>query len=921
MLSPCQASPQLAAGRDVAAARRFALAALVLVVAAVVRLAGLDRVPPGLQHDEVFGAVFAESVFAGHWPMFLDANGGNEPLFLYGVTAAMAAFGRNVVALRWPAAAAGLIGVCASYRLARQLLGWRHAVLAAAMMACSLWHILDSRVSLRAICLPATATLAAVFLWRWLATARLRWWALGSAFLGLSLYTYTSAALVPASVACFGLVLLLRRSDRRAGAGLVAAATLAAAIGLPLALHMAAVPLASARIRDLSYELNQLRSGNALPVLANAAKVLGMFAVTGDPEWRYNVAGRPVFTPAVGLAFYVGVLVAARRWKQRQYAFLLLWIVVNLGASVATGSAPSSLRAVGAMPAVFCLVAIGCWWTHDRLCVLLGSARLAQALLAAALIWEAGDSLVSYFVVWPANSQVRDVYRADLATAARCLRDADAFREVLVSSEYAADLDRQSFQYLGFTDVEPRWFDAAHSLIVPSGGATLLLPTLRPLAASLQPLLAEMGDLREVTPDLEVWSLAATDSAAEGWLADVATDWSTQAVRIESVALPESVIAGGAVDVVVHWRVTAQAPGGRSLTLFAHLRDTEGRLWSQADVLAYPSSDWRVGDEVYQLLRVPVPADMPPGKAVVQVGIYEDPSRPLALFLRASGVVFSRLEAGDVAVTVGEAAAEEAIMLELPLGAQVGGARLVGARVEPRILQPGGTVDVSLWWQGASYGDTAASFVLTRDTAELVLGAAAPLPATLDGQERTLRQRTTLAVPRQLERGEWRLTAVLESGAVADLGDVFAAGIERTYEAPAPAIGTNAYFEGGPVLVGADLASEGVAAGGDSTVTLYWTCTQALDDSYTVFVQLVAADGTVVASGDGVPADGLRPTTGWLPGETIADTHVLAVGAQVPAGSYSVVVGLYRADEPGYPRLALRSGGDAVTIAQIEVTG
>ncbi|MHB0878425.1 MAG: glycosyltransferase family 39 protein, partial [Anaerolineae bacterium] len=775
--------------------RRFALAVAVLAVAALLRFAALDRVPPGLQHDEVFGAVFAEMVFAGQRPIFLDMNGGNEPLFLYAVTVAMAAFGRNVIALRFPAVAAGMVGICATYWLTRQLLGQKQALLAAALMSLSLWHVLDSRVSLRAIWLPAIATLAAGFLWRWLRQRQRRWWALGALFLGLTLYTYTSSVLVPLAVLLFAL-LLLGRGERRGGAGLALAVAATAVLGLPLFLHMAAVPEANVRLRDLGYELAQLRAGNPWPVLANGAKVAGMFAFVGDPEWRYNVAGRPVFTLGVGLAFYLGVAVALARWRRREYAFLLIWLVLNLGASVASGSAPSSLRAVGAMPAVFALAALGLWWPIEQARALGRAAPLVAGLVAAALLWEAGDSLLRYFVTWPANAEVREVYRADLAAAARYLGQTDGSGEVLVSSEFAADLDRQSFQYLGFTNAQPRWFDAAAALLVPQGGATVILPRLRPAAEPLLPVLVELGHLEATTADLDVWSLAPVAADLQGGLADVATDWSAQALRIESASLPESVESGDVMTVLVRWRVTAQTPGGRNLTFFAHLRDDAGRLWSQADVLVYPTSDWRVGDQVYQLLEIAVPADMPPGRASVQLGLYEDPARPLSLALLAEGLTFWRLEAGDVSVTAGAPAATATIEPELPLDVAVGGGtRLIGAAVQPRILQPGGTVDVSLWWQGAAGTATPVALSLERDGAGTVpLGEAAALAFPAGGETRTLRQRTTLTVPRDVERGQWRLVATLDDGRSVDLGEVFAAGIERIYQAPAAAIAIDAAF-------------------------------------------------------------------------------------------------------------------------------
>ncbi len=45
-----------------------------------------------------------------------------------------------------------------------------------------------------------------------------------------------------------------------------------------------------------------------------------------------------------------------------------------------------------------------------------------------------------------------------------------------------------------------------------------------------------------------------------------------------------------------------------------------------------------------------------------------------------------------------------------------------------------------------------------------------------------------------------------------------------------------------------------------------------------------------------MPADWQRPTTGWLPGEVIIDSHVLMLPDPLPEGPLSLRVGLYDPD-------------------------
>jgi hypothetical protein len=61
-------------------------------------------------------------------------------------------------------------------------------------------------------------------------------------------------------------------------------------------------------------------------------------------------------------------------------------------------------------------------------------------------------------------------------------------------------------------------------------------------------------------------------------------------------------------------------------------------------------------------------------------------------------------------------------------------------------------------------------------------------------------------------------------------------------------------------------------------------------NNYTAFVHVLGPDGDLLAQADRVPAEGARPTTGWLPGEVIADAYDLPL-----AGAAALRVGLYDA--------------------------
>jgi hypothetical protein len=112
---------------------------------------------------------------------------------------------------------------------------------------------------------------------------------------------------------------------------------------------------------------------------------------------------------------------------------------------------------------------------------------------------------------------------------------------------------------------------------------------------------------------------------------------------------------------------------------------------------------------------------------------------------------------------------------------------------------------------------------------------------------------------------------------------------------PASAVPVEATFANVAVLSGYEAQPQELRAGEPLSVTLYWRPVQATDQSYTVFVHLMDATGQIVAQHDGVPALGELPTNIWLHDEVIADRHELALPAELPAGAYSLHIGLYNA--------------------------
>jgi hypothetical protein len=95
------------------------------------------------------------------------------------------------------------------------------------------------------------------------------------------------------------------------------------------------------------------------------------------------------------------------------------------------------------------------------------------------------------------------------------------------------------------------------------------------------------------------------------------------------------------------------------------------------------------------------------------------------------------------------------------------------------------------------------------------------------------------------------------------------------------------------ILVGYRLTKDQVLPGENLEVTLYWRAGPETDQNYSVFTHLVS--DRVWAQHDGWPVNGQKPTSTWARDEIIADHHVIPIGADVPPGSFQLVVGMYDA--------------------------
>ena len=120
-------------------------------------------------------------------------------------------------------------------------------------------------------------------------------------------------------------------------------------------------------------------------------------------------------------------------------------------------------------------------------------------------------------------------------------------------------------------------------------------------------------------------------------------------------------------------------------------------------------------------------------------------------------------------------------------------------------------------------------------------------------------------------------------------------------------------------LLGYNVADDAVLLPGESVrVDLFWQAQADPGQDFYPRLQLLDAQGGVLAELTEKPVAGTYPTAWWRAGELVRDPHTLPIPATVPPGSYRLALSLIRADGS---ETETSHGQTAVELGQIEVEG
>jgi hypothetical protein len=884
---------------------RSARAGLWIVVALLIGAFGLrlwNLGQPSIWHDEGW------SIRAIRDPIGTPDD--NTPPVYYGLLHLLwLGAGETPLALRYGSVLLDLITVALAVRLVRGWAGWDAAILAAVFLGTSplLWAYARE---IRAY--VAVPLLALVLLWqtdRLLAPRRrFPWRAWGGLLIVELLLLYTHNLSVPVVGwlnLAVGAVWLGQRRWKALGTWAAGqAALLIAYIPWLVGQSPSGTPLNTPPRVDLSLVWDiwqayfaplptQIGAEHALVIGSALFGAMAVLSVAAMLVWNRNrhtllVLSQAVLLPVLATA---ELIVAHIDFHPRYY--------------------------IAGVPATLMLVTLGI----DSVPVHFGEIRRMAVPVAMAL--ASGVAVASLTALLDKPRYQRDDFRAVSEYYATLPADAIILIpygwEPAIEEYYADKLGIQA-EILGIalhSDVNMAIEEINAALATRRGAVRVELLTWYQLPADVRgmyPCLLEAAGRRADDSVHTVQGITTTGYLVEHPVALAAT--SRPQVDYGAIDLVDAAVAGQrSVCLRTEWqlrqptrddwrvagRVLTTAPPGWTIAR----SDSDIRADDQA-----PTSQWKAGQrgDAFSLLRFP--NGTPPGDYTMQMIVFS--SREMdGLDRLVNGVPSGKLLALGA---IRPAETTDAVFQKLPpVRASVPlaeGVALAGHDAQDQTLNPGQELRITLYWHVTSdccreTPWTRGTVTLRGDGWELAQPVAAYAAYSLDWHGFVIPAEASGTAVLAVESGGFE-PVTLATYTIEETDHLFAQ--------PAFETAVQTEFDDLAVLEGFSVARTTVTPDDALDLTLVWRAVQTPNTSYRVFTHLLDAEGRVIAQHDGLPVGEARPTTSWVPGEYIVDTHALSF---IPErkdyrGPASLEVGFY--DSETGDRVRVTNGADHVIL-------
>jgi hypothetical protein len=635
------------------------LAALVAItfLAAFLRFYKLDVLPPGLFGDEALVTLHARtSVATGHYPIyFTQQDGGFHPAVVYLTILMRWLTNNHPYATRFGIAMCGVLSIPLAFFSLREIYrldldetfsAWT-ALIGSLILAITFPFVLITRLGFEVMLPAPLGALSLGFLAAGLRTRLFRYFAFSGLALGVSLYTYYSARLLPVAItlALIWLGLIAGRATWRDRfinwIAIAVSATLAFA---PLGwyfLHNPTVFFARAAVTG-EQTLGQGLAELPFRLLNSTGRTLASLSINGFGDFipRHNIPWQAVFDPFLSVLFWIGLVIAVRQWRRSSSVLLVSWTGAMLLPVILTMTlnAPHFTRMMGALPALAGLAGLGALTVWQVVSTY--SQRWAYSLVTLGLVFSACVTIFNYFVRWANDPALFDAFQVGGWRAANLALERTKTGRVLLSPEVLDDPSDAAFNVL-LRDTSAQQFPGPDCLAYydqPDMPVTFISSTLHDSRTfdRVHSLFPTGHEGATIIHEPDPWPLYQVFEVPAGAKAQppshlVSANFGDQIKLIGYDLDADRYRPGDTVHLTLYWRARV-APNG-DYNAFVHLYASDN--YSTAPVAQtdgapcsgkYFTSRWQAGEIVLDERTLALPADGLTGSLPLAVGLYGWPS-------------------------------------------------------------------------------------------------------------------------------------------------------------------------------------------------------------------------------------------------------------------------------------------------------
>jgi hypothetical protein len=644
-----------------------------LLLAALLRIWDLTRLPPGFSDNELAYIRITETMRQRDVAVYYQIGDGQARAAMYGVGNMLATdlAGDGLLGYRLFPLGLGLVGLALLYALARRLFGQPVGLIALGVMSVNFRAVMLSRTTAAESLVPVYVLLTLLCLTicfnlrheiKFHTPGTLSFTLLAVLFGASGYLHYTVLILGPLGLIFFiHLIYTKQPLSRRVWSAGIFVVVLASVVAMPYVISTLRDP-AMSEPHILSVE----RPGSIRDVVEGVLTAISGVIWQGDARGDQNLPNLPLVGPAMAILLILGLIEAARHWREPRYALILLVLAAGLITDAWVEPESTFSANLVALPAVYILPGIGALslWRMLRGRGVPQAWQPVTVVLIVLLIANLFAIRHHLFGDWKHSRTMETAYHANLGYLAAYL---DRTPDGLPVSLCAVHLNdptnaglspRQILRLMMHREgVKIRHSDCRGGIVLINAGA---------------PMRFAFADVKErdaMPPELSEWLAGAPVIPVEGLpdgsvlrvvveqrVRDSSGYWNTfsptffmpdETHERAQVALPipleqnltfagydpralnvARTAGGDPIVLVTYWRVDGRLPS--NLGIFAHLLaypETDSPVpmlepWAEANAIDVIPSELKNRDFFAQVSYIWLSDTLPPGLYALTVGAY-----------------------------------------------------------------------------------------------------------------------------------------------------------------------------------------------------------------------------------------------------------------------------------------------------------